>query len=116
VVSRTCPVAFFITVATPIPMIEKFCVHMGIAVICNFVALVTLFGPCMVWDVRRRVAGRLDVCLCIVVPITPPAAVHTSLSPESNTSNNVRGVMECAAACVCLLCVGFCSCSLVSPP
>ena len=72
--------SFFITMATPITIIQTFCLHMAIFVLLNYVFLILLFGPCMTLDIRRRLDGRADVLLFKTAAIPRPQSNVTSAS------------------------------------
>eukprot|EP01012_Entosiphon_sulcatum_P053571 TRINITY_DN7371_c0_g1_i2.p1 TRINITY_DN7371_c0_g1~~TRINITY_DN7371_c0_g1_i2.p1 ORF type:complete len:1007 (-),score=134.57 TRINITY_DN7371_c0_g1_i2:2151-5171(-) len=77
-------VAFFVGIFIPLPAIQTFAVQALIAVLTNYLAVIFLFTPLLVLDVRRILAARLDVVLIQV------ATVASAVAPEADAEASTR--------------------------
>eukprot|EP00397_Hematodinium_sp_SG-2012_P014526 GEMP01014770.1.p1 GENE.GEMP01014770.1~~GEMP01014770.1.p1 ORF type:complete len:875 (+),score=159.88 GEMP01014770.1:42-2666(+) len=65
-------VAFFAGATIDVDIIRGFCVTAGVAVVAVFILQSTLFAACLVFDERRRLSKRYDLCCCITSSSTKP--------------------------------------------
>lgn len=77
--------AFIITSATPLPVIQTFAYQMSMAVALNFFFLIFLFGPMMAWNANRFYAKRTDLCLS---PVEGAAAQDPELNPPPSDGSS----------------------------
>ncbi|XP_070544727.1 NPC intracellular cholesterol transporter 1-like isoform X2 [Ptychodera flava] len=76
--SLTESVAFFIGALTTMPAVQTFALYAGLAVLFDFMLLVSAFIALIILDLRRQEAGRYDICCCIP-PQTKEQPEHKEL-------------------------------------
>lgn len=50
----------------PIPALRSFCTQSSILLTFNLIAIMTIYPAIIAMDLRRKKAGRRDVCCCVV--------------------------------------------------
>ncbi|CAD7957034.1 unnamed protein product [Amoebophrya sp. A25] len=86
VTSLTDAVAFFIGATSSVPALRYFCFYAAFSVTFCFIFQLTLFLPCLVINMRRTQANRVD-CLCCITAKEP----HDYYNPTGFCGNQVPG-------------------------
>ncbi|XP_077999755.1 NPC intracellular cholesterol transporter 1-like [Glandiceps talaboti] len=108
-------VAFFLGALTTMPAVRTFALYAGLAVLFDFMLLISAFVGLMVLDIRRQEGGRFDICCCI-----PP---KTKSNEQPEHKELLQGFMKkyyapflvnkWVRACMMILFVGFFCCCMV---
>uniref|UniRef100_A0ABM0LYJ6 Niemann-Pick C1 protein-like n=1 Tax=Saccoglossus kowalevskii TaxID=10224 RepID=A0ABM0LYJ6_SACKO len=69
-------VAFFLGALTTMPAVRTFALYAGLAVLFNFLLLVSAFVALMSLDLRRQEDGRYDIICCVAPKKKRPAPKH----------------------------------------
>ena len=96
--SLTDAFAFAIGTAIDIGAIRQFCITSAVAVVAVWALQVTAFCAALVLDTRRREAGRMDCCPCLMWEV-PQIHGHRAVEkdPEKDVVGEHEGACEDAA-------------------
>lgn len=79
--------AFFVAVITPIKAVQSFALQMAVTVVVNYIAILLIFVPCLVWDAHRTSMKRTDCFVppCVSLVGRVPDEDHSSIRDKGAT-------------------------------